>query len=73
MINTILKSLGEYPIYWLLFFCSLSVTAETVTPEQTLQSVKQGLVDFALANEIQINSTAYLDNGILHELSLIHI
>jgi hypothetical protein len=71
MINATLKSLGEYPIYWLLFCCSLSVTAETVTPEQTLQSVKQGLVDFALANEIKINSTAYLDNGILHESSIL--
>ena len=71
MINTTLKILGEYSIYGLLFFCSLSVTAETVTPEQTLQSVKQSLVDFALANEIQINSTAYLDNGILHESSIL--
>jgi hypothetical protein len=66
-INTTLKILGECSIYMLLFFSCLTVTAQTLTPEQTLESVKQGLVDFAMVNEIQINSTAYLDNGILHE------
>ncbi len=70
-ISKMLRVLREYAIYLLLFFCSLGTTAETLTPDQRLESVKQDLVDFAMANKIQINSTAYLDNGILHESSIL--
>ena len=70
-VSPTLKSIKQYSIYFLLFLWSLGATAETLTPEQTLESVKQALVDFAMANEIQINSMAYMDNGILHESSIL--
>ena len=70
-INMTVKTLGKCSICGLLFFCALSTTAETLTPEQTLESVKQSLVDFAMANEIQINSMAYLNNGVLHESAIL--
>ena len=70
-ISPTLKSIKQYSIYFILFSWSLGAMAETLTPEQTLESVKQALVDFAMANEIQINSMAYMDNGILHESSIL--
>lgn len=59
---------------WLICILLLShvnTIAQTLTPEQTLGSLKQALVDYALENEIQLNSSAYLDNGVLHESSVL--
>lgn len=70
-ISATLKTIKKYSIYFLLFSWSLNATAEALTPEQTLESVKQALVDFAMANDIQINSMAYMDNGVLHESSIL--
>ena len=55
----------------ILFLSPVNTIAQTLTPEQTLGSLKQALVDYALENEIQLNSSAYLDNGVLHESSVL--
>jgi len=55
----------------ILLLSAVNTIAQNLTPEQTLGSLKQGLVDYALENEIQLNSSAYLDNGVLHESSVL--
>ena len=55
----------------ILLLSPVNTIAQTLTPEQTLGSLKQALVDYALENEIHLNSSAYLDNGVLHESSVL--
>ena len=42
----------------ILFLSPDNTIAQTLTPEQTLGSLKQAQVDYALENEIQLNSSA---------------
>lgn len=70
-INTTLKLLRECILWFPLLLSFPSATGETLSSEQTLESVKQALVELALGSEIQIKSMAYLDNGILHESSIL--
>ena len=53
------------------FFLSCA-SAEEMTAEDKLESVKQSLVDLAMKSNLQLGSSAYIDStGALHESSVI--
>jgi hypothetical protein len=59
------------PVLCASFFLSCA-SAEEMTAEDKLESVKQSLVDLAMKSNLQLGSFAYIDStGALHESSVI--
>lgn len=70
---TVISVLKASLIFVLLWgICASPTNAESSLAEAKLEAIKQSLIDLAMKSNVQLGSTAYLDNkGVLHESSIL--
>ena len=70
---TVISVLKASLIFVLLWgVCASPTNAESSLAAAKLEAIKQSLIDLAMKSNVQLGSTAYLDNkGVLHESSIL--
>ena len=70
---TVISVLKASLIFVLLWgICASPTNAESSLAAAKLEAIKQSLIDLAMKSNVQLGSTAYLDNkGVLHESSIL--